>query len=151
MQAEAIGKIGFCAGYVGLAERAIDLAVNYADTRTHRGKSIGRKFQMTQIKLARITTKLAAMDAYLYNVAAKVDLGEDIVADSARLKLLVSEYVKDITADAMEIHGAYGLSSEYEIGTLFKAAIGMQVIMGSSDVQRVIVANDILAKGRYSI
>ena len=61
----------------------------------------------------------------------------------------MAEDVKEITADAMEIHGAYGLSDEYEIGSLFKAGIGVQVIMGASDIQRVIIANDILAKGGY--
>jgi len=149
VRAEAIGKIGFCAGYAGLAERALDLAVGYANTRTHRGKPIGLKFQMTQVKLARMTTRVAAMNSYLYQVAAKVDQGKNFVPDAARLKLLVAEDVKEITADAMEIHGAYGLSDEYEIGALFKAGIGVQVIMGASDIQRVIIANDILAKGGY--
>lgn len=146
---EAVGKIPFCALYVGMAERALDLAAEYANTRMHRDKSIGRKFQMIQAKIAKMAMRLAVMESYLYCVTAKLDRGENIVVDSARLKLLVAEDVKKITADAMEIHGAYGLSDEYEIGSLFKAAIGAQVVMGVSDIQRVIIANDILAKGAY--
>ncbi|MFH1351942.1 MAG: acyl-CoA dehydrogenase family protein [Pseudomonadota bacterium] len=55
---------------------------------------------------------------------------------------------KEITLDAMEIHGAYGLSDEYDIGNLYKVAISAQVVMGSLDIQRVIVAKSILSQGR---
>ena len=51
--------------------------------------------------------------------------------------------------DAMEIHGAYGLSEEYPIANLYRTAIGAQAIMGSLDIQRVIIAKSLLGKGRY--
>jgi alkylation response protein AidB-like acyl-CoA dehydrogenase len=149
LRTEAIGKIAFCSLFVGLGERALDLALNYANTRTHRDKAIGEKFQMTQVKLARIMTKVEAMNAYLYQVCAKVDRGEDIFVDAAVVKLLVGDHIREITADAMEIHGAYGLSEEYHIGNLYRTAIGAQAIMGSLDIQRVIVAKSLLDKGRY--
>jgi alkylation response protein AidB-like acyl-CoA dehydrogenase len=149
LRTEAVGKIAFCSIFVGLAERAIDLAINYANTRIHRDKPIGEKFQMTQFKLARMVTKLEAMNAYLYQACSKVDRGADIFVDAAVLKLIVGDQIKEITADAMEIHGAYGLSQEYPIGNLYRTAIGAQVIMGSLDIQRVIIAKSLLGKRRY--
>jgi alkylation response protein AidB-like acyl-CoA dehydrogenase len=149
LKTEAIGKIAFCSLFVGLAERAMDLAINYANTRSHRDKPIGEKFQMTQFKLARMMTKLETMNAYLYQACSKLDRGEDIFVDAAVVKLVVGDQIKEITADAMEIHGAYGLSEEYPIGNLYRTAIGAQAIMGSLDIQRVIIAKSLLGKGRY--
>jgi alkylation response protein AidB-like acyl-CoA dehydrogenase len=147
LKTEAMGKIAFCSLFVGVAQRAIDLSINYANTRSHRGSPIGHKFQLTQAKLARMMTKFKAMDAYLYQVCAKVDRGENIFVDAAALKLLVANDIKEITSDAMEIHGAYGLSEEYDVGYLYQTAISAQVVMGSLDIQRVIVAKDMLGKG----
>ena len=145
---EGVGKVVFCALYVGLAERAVDLSVDYATKKLHRGKPIGKKFQMIQYKLARMKTRLEAMKAYLWHVCAKVDRGENISAESATLKLLTGEDVKGITADAMEVHGAYGISEEYDVARLYRNAISSQVVMGGVlDVQRVIIAKSMLGRG----
>ena len=149
LRAEALGKIAFSSLFVGMAERALDLSISYAITKTHRGRSIGDKFQMTQARLARMLAKIEATRAYLYQVCAKVDQGQDMFMDSATLKLLVSDSIKEITSDAMEIHGAYGLSEEYDVANLYRAAISAQVVMGSLDIQRVIVAKGLLTRGGH--
>jgi len=146
LRTETLGKIAFCALFVGIAERAFDLAAGYATTRCHRGKPIGARFQMTQVKIARMLTKMEAMKAYLFHVCAMVDQGKDVFMEAAALKLFVAEEIKAITADAMEIHGAYGLSTEYDIAGLYQTAISAQVVMGSLDIQRVIVAKGALSK-----
>jgi butyryl-CoA dehydrogenase len=146
LKTEAMGKIAFCALFVGIAQRAFDLAVAYASTRRHRGKPIGSKFQMTQAKLARMLTKIEAMKAYLFHVCAMVDQGKDVFLEAAGLKLFVASEIKGITSDAMEIHGAYGLSTEYDIAGLYQTAISAQVVMGSLDIQRVIVAKGALSR-----
>jgi len=146
LKTEALGKIAFCALFVGIAERAFDLAVTYAATRSHRGKPIGAKFQMTQMKIAGMLARLEAMKAYLFQVCAMVDQGQDVFMAAAALKLFIAGEIKAITADAMEIHGAYGLSREYDIAGLYQTAIVAQVVMGSLDIQRVIVAKVALAK-----
>jgi acyl-CoA dehydrogenase len=147
LNTEAMGKIVFCSLFAGMAERALDLSIRYAGEKTHRGKPIGHKFQMTQVKLARMMARLEAMKAYLFHICSKVDQGLDIFSDAAALKLLVAEDIKTITADAMEIHGAYGLSEEFDVAGLYRAAIGAQVVMGSLDIQRVIIARSLLARG----
>ena len=146
LRTETVGKVLFCSLFAGLAERAVDLATQYAISRSHRGKSIGHRFQMTQVKLARMFSKMQAINACLFNVSAKMERGEDIFWDAASLKLFVAQEVKEITSDAMEIHGAYGLSNEYDIGSLYRTAISAQVVMGSLDIQRVIVAKGMLDK-----
>lgn len=145
LRTETLGKIAFCALFAGIAERALDLAVTYASTRCHRGKPIGARFQMTQVKLARMLTKTEAMKAYLFHVYALVDQGKDVFMEAAALKLFVAGEIKEITSDAMEIHGAYGLSMEYDIAGLYQKAISAQVVMGSLDIQRVIVAKGALS------
>ena len=147
LKTEALGKIAFCALFVGMAQRALDLAVTYAANRTHRGKPIGARFQMTQVKIASMLTKIEAMKAYLFHVCAMVDQGKDVFMEAAALKLFVASEIKAITSDAMEIHGAYGLSMEYDIAGLYQTAISAQVVMGSLDIQRVIVAKGALSRG----
>ncbi len=147
LKTETVGKIAFCALFVGMAQRAFDLAVTYAVHRSHRGKPIGARFQMTQVKLASMLTKIEAMKAYLFHVCALVDQGKDVFTEAAALKLFVASEIKAITSDGMEIHGAYGLSSEYDIAGLYQTAISAQVVMGSLDIQRVIVAKGALSRG----
>ena len=147
LKTEAVGKIAFCALFVGMAQRAFDLAVTYAVHRSHRGKPIGARFQMTQMKIANMLTKIEAMKAYLFHVCALVDEGKDVFMEAAGLKVFVATEIKAITSDAMEVHGAYGLSSDYEIAGLYQAAISAQVVMGSLDIQRVIVAKGALSRG----
>jgi len=59
-----------------------------------------------------------------------VDQGKDVLFEAAALKLFVASEIKEITSDAMEIHGAYGLSNEYDVAGLYQAAISAQVVMG---------------------
>lgn len=150
LSAEAYGKIAFSSMYIGLGERTIDLALQYANIRTHRGTPIGNKFQMTQFKISHMIKRIDALNSYLLYVCSKVDKGSSIHRESACLKALVSEDIKTITSLSMEIHGAYGLSDEYQVGHLYKEAIGAQVIMGSLDIQRVIISRSSLDKGSYS-
>jgi alkylation response protein AidB-like acyl-CoA dehydrogenase len=144
LNTEAMGKIAFSSLFVGQAERALHLAVEYSKTRSHRGRSIGEKFQMTQFKIAEMAAKVMAMEAFLYAVSRKADKGESIHVDSAALKLFVAEGVCAVTSRAMEVHGAYGLSNEYEISDLYKSSISAQAVMGNTDIQRVIVARSFI-------
>lgn len=146
LEVEAVGKILFCAFFAGMAKRALELAVHYAGTRTHRSAPIGRKFQMTQWKLAEMASRAERMEAHLLWVSSRVDENLDVTTDAAALKLAAAEDIKAIVSLAMEIHGAYGLSTEYEISEIYRAAVYAQSVMGSLDVQRVILARRLLEK-----
>ncbi len=149
LQTEAAGKIAFCSLFLGVAERALDLSLQYAGSREHRGTPIGHKFQLTQFKLARMAARLEAMKAYLYRVCGKSDRGETIFAEAAALKLLIGTDIREIVADAMEVHGAYGLSEDFDVARLYRIAVSAQAVMGSLDIQRVIVAKELLTKGAF--
>ncbi len=149
LKAEGLGKIGFCAIYAGVARRAVDIALSYANTRMHRDKPIGVKFQMIQEKIARMAVHAESMNAYLTRVCAKVDKGEDTFWEAAVLKILTAQGIRRIADDCMEIHGAYGLSDEYEASRIFALSAAAPVVMGSLDIQRVIVSRTLLAAGRY--
>ncbi|MDI6797620.1 MAG: acyl-CoA dehydrogenase family protein [Desulfatibacillaceae bacterium] len=150
LKSESLGKIGFCAIFIGAAKRALDLAISYANTKMHRDKPIGIKFPMIQEKIARMATQIEAMDSYLLKVCAKADKGGDIFWEAAVLKLMTAEGMRTVATDAMEIHGAYGLSQEYEVGRFYAMAAAVPVVMGSMDIQRVITGRTLLAKGKYS-
>lgn len=145
LKTEAVGKIAFSSLFLGVAKRALDLSIEFSTTRLHRGKPIGRKFQMIQGKIADIYTTYRAMDALLFQVCAKVDKGMDIQCDAAVLKIFIAENIQKITILAMEIHGAYGLSKEYDIERLYRAAISAQAIMGSMDIQRIIASRIVMS------
>ena len=147
LETEALGKIAFSSIYLGVAKRAIDLAVDYAETRLHRGVPIGRKFQMIQVKLADMLSRYEALNSYLLNICAKVDSGENVAVDSAALKIRVADDVRVIASSAMEIHGAYGLSEEYVIERIYRTAISAQAVMGNLDIQRVIAAKGLMTTG----
>lgn len=150
LNAETLGKIGFCAIFLGAARRALDLALAYALGKTHRGRPIGLKFHMIQEKLARMAAALESANAYLEKVCAKVDRGADPFYDAAVLKILTARTLRTVADDAMEIHGAYSLSSEYEVGRIYAMAAAVPVVMGSLDIQRVIVSRTLLAAGKAS-
>jgi len=145
LKTETLGKIAFCTLFVGIAERALDLSVNYANAKP-QGKSIGHRFQMTQVKLARMMSKIEAMRAYLFQVCSMVDQGKDVLFEAAALKLFVASEIKEITSDAMEIHGAYGLSNEYDVAGLYQAAISAQVVICIFDI-----SPSLKSKSRYKV
>ncbi|RLB39207.1 MAG: hypothetical protein DRH12_11825 [Deltaproteobacteria bacterium] len=147
LDTEAIGKVLFSAMFVGLAQRALDLSIEYSNARLHRWVPIGNKFQMTQYKIADMAVNVEGMKALLLVACAEIDKGKNVFKRAAEVKLFVSNQVKRVAALAMEVHGAYGLSMEYEIGLLYSQAIAAQVVMGSMDIQRVIVAKETL-RGR---
>lgn len=141
---EAFAKVSSCAGNVGIARSALYHAVKYAKEKTHRGTPIGSKFQMTQWNLASMGSKVAASRAFLYSVGAKMDKGEDVSAESSLLKMFSSSAAREVASDAVQVHGAYGLSKEYHVERLYREARFNEVILGSNEIQRVIAANALL-------
>lgn len=144
LKTEAIGKIAFSSFFVGIAKRALDLSIEFSLARRHRGKPIGHKFQMIQGKIATMYADYRAMEALLYQVCAKADSNMDIMGDAAVLKIFVARSVQKIVSLAMEIHGAYGLSREYDIERLYRSAISAQAVMGGMDIQQVIASRFVM-------
>ena len=141
---EVFAKVASCAGNVGLARAALDLAVQYAKEKTHRGTPIGLKFQMTQWNIATMAAKVSASRAFLYSVGAKMDKGENVTGESSLLKIFTGSAAREVASDAVQVHGAYGLSKEYSVERLYREARFNEVILGTNEIQRVIAANMLL-------
>ena len=135
---------------VGMAERALELSVDYAKTRQQFGKPIAA-FQMIQAKLAEMYMTLEAMRAYAYRVAAACNDMEqggggrgEIHKLSAAAILFCAEGAKKIIDDAVQIHGVTGFMWESEVNRLYRAAKLAEIGAGTNEVRKIIIAEELL-------
>jgi alkylation response protein AidB-like acyl-CoA dehydrogenase len=141
---EAVGKLRVSAINVGVAQRALHEATAYALQRTHRGTAIGAKFAGIQSLLADMRAAVLAARALLYETARLHDDGADISARAAALRLVTGPAARKVTSDAMQICGAYGMTRDLPVERLYREAKFYDVAQGSLELQRVIVAKDVL-------
>jgi alkylation response protein AidB-like acyl-CoA dehydrogenase len=141
---EAVGKLRVSAINVGVAQRALHEATSYALQRTHRGYAIGVKFATIQSLLADMRAAVLGARALLYETAQLHDEGDDISSRAAALRLVTSRAAREVTSDALQICGAYGLSRDLPLERLYREAKFYEVAQGSLELQRVIVAKDVL-------
>jgi len=142
---EVFAKVTACAGNIGLAQSALDHAVKYAKEKTHRGTPIGTKFQMTQWLIATMASNVAASRAFLYSVGAKMDKGDkNLAAESALLKIFTGKCAREVASDAVQVHGAYGITSEFPVERLYRESKFSEVVLGTNEIQRVIAASALL-------
>jgi len=135
---------------VGMAERALELSVDYAKTRQQFGKPIAA-FQMIQAKLAEMYMTLEAMRAYAYRVAAACNDMEqggggrgEVHKLSAAAILFCAEGAKKIIDDAVQIHGGMGFMWESEVNRLYRAAKLAEIGAGTNEVRKIIIAEELL-------
>jgi alkylation response protein AidB-like acyl-CoA dehydrogenase len=141
---EAVGKLRVSAINVGVAQRALHEATAYALQRTHRGTAIGAKFASIQSLLADMRAAVLAARALLYETARLHDDGTDISARAAALRLVTGPAARKVTSDAMQVCGAYGMTRDLPVERLYREAKFYEVAQGSLELQRVIVAKDVL-------
>ncbi|CAM5343237.1 Acyl-CoA dehydrogenase OS=Streptomyces alboniger OX=132473 GN=CP975_29925 PE=3 SV=1 [Streptomyces alboniger] len=121
MDGVEVGRVNVAARGCGVAQRAFELGVSYAQQRHTFGKPIAQH-QAIQFKLAEMATKVEAAHAMMVNAARKKDSGERTTSKQGMAKYLASEYCKEVVEDAFRIHGGYGFSKEYEIERLYREA-----------------------------
>ena len=143
---EALGKLRVAAINVGVAQRALDEATHYAAQRTHRGTAIGAKFPTVQALLADMSAAVMGARTALYNTAARVAAGRaDLAGRVAALRLLTGRTATEVTSDALQVCGAYGLTRELPVERLYREAKFYEVAQGSLELQRVIAGKAVLA------
>ena len=130
---------------VGLAQRAIDEAVNYANSRVQFGKPIAKK-QGIQFMLADMQTQTAAARQLAYHAAELMDTNGDYEVYAAMSKLMGSDVAMKVTTDAVQIFGGYGYMKEYPMEKMMRDAKILQIYEGTNQIQRVIISNKILSK-----
>lgn len=133
---------------LGIAQAAFEAAVAYSKQRVQFRKPIAEQ-QGMQWKLADMAIDLEAARALLYRAAARVDAGKGSVVDASITKVYANEMSRRVTDTAMQLHGAFGLSGEFQMERMFRDVRGMSVGYGTTEIHRNLIAREIL-DGRYS-
>jgi len=147
MQALDGGRIGIAAQSVGVAQAALDAAVDYAKIREQFGQPIS-KFQGLRWMIADMAVEIEAARQLMLSAAGMKDRGEKYTAQASMAKLFASEMVNRITAKALQIHGGYGFIKEYPVERFFRDARVFTIYEGTSEIQRVVISNHILKDKR---
>ena len=137
------GRIGIGCQALGLAQAAMEEAVRYAKQRVAFGQPIAN-LQAVQFMLANMSAGIEAVRLRLRHAAWLKDLGRSIIREAAEAKLLASELAVKATADALQIHGAYGYTTDFPIERLYREAKVYQIWEGTSEIQRVVIARQLL-------
>ncbi|HUT99419.1 MAG TPA: acyl-CoA dehydrogenase family protein [bacterium] len=135
---------GVAAQAVGIAQAALELALNYAHQRIQFGKPIS-SFQSIQNMLADMATEIEAARALIYQAARHIDSGaRDISKVSAMSKLLASDVAMRVTTDAVQILGGYGYMKDYPAEKLMRDAKITQIYEGTNQIQRLVIATSMI-------
>ncbi len=138
------GRINIGACSLGGASAALDRALEYAKQRTQFGKAIS-EFQVTQFKLADMATDLDAARLMIYRAADAVDRDDPSATRySAMAKRFATDACSDIANHALQIHGGYGYLKDYEVERIVRDLRVHQILEGTNEIMRVIIARDIL-------
>ena len=134
------GRIGAAAMAVGIGQAALEAARSYATTRVTGGRPIA-KFQAVQLLVAESATRLEAARALTYQAASAADRGEPISELAAMAKLFASETASFVASNALQVHGGSGLVKElHPVERYFRDARVMEIIEGTSEIQKLVVA-----------
>jgi alkylation response protein AidB-like acyl-CoA dehydrogenase len=135
-----MGRYSVAARCVGQSQRCIDLAVAYAKQREAFGRPIG-EFQMIQQKLADMICRTEGARGVVYRLGRMKDAGVPRASMEASLaKLMASEAATQNALDAIQIHGGYGVTAEYEVGRLLLEAKALEFGEGTSELHRKLIA-----------
>jgi butyryl-CoA dehydrogenase len=139
------GRIGIAAQALGIAQAAFEAAVKYSKERQQFKKPIS-SFQTIQNYLADMATEIDAARLLLYRACAFKDAGQPFGAEAAMAKLYCSTTATRVTNLALQIHGGYGYSKEYDVERYFRDAKVTEIYEGTSEVQRLVVARSVLSQ-----
>ncbi|OLF07243.1 acyl-CoA dehydrogenase [Actinophytocola xinjiangensis] len=147
MDGVEVGRVNVAARACGIAIRAFELAVDYAQQRQTFGKPIA-EHQAIAFKLAEMATKVEAAHLMMVNAARLKDSGARNDVEAGMAKLIASEYCAEVTQDSFRIHGGYGYSKEYEIERLMREAPFLLIGEGTSEIQKTIISRGLLREYR---
>ena len=139
------GRIGIAAQALGIAQAAFDAALKYSKERQQFGRSIS-SFQTIQNYLADMSTEIDAGRLLLYRACAFKDSGGPFGPEAAKAKLYCSALAMRVTNLAVQIHGGYGYSKEYDVERYFRDAKVTEIYEGTSEVQRMVIARALLSR-----
>jgi alkylation response protein AidB-like acyl-CoA dehydrogenase len=136
-----VERLIIAANMLGLAQRAFDDALAYVKERKQFGKPIG-SFQAIRHRIADLATELEVSRLLTYDVAARVDAdpGRMFAREASMAKLKVTEVVKQITLEGMQMMGGYGYATEYDMEGFVRTALVSSIYGGTNEIQRDIIS-----------
>jgi alkylation response protein AidB-like acyl-CoA dehydrogenase len=145
MDALEVGRANVAARGVGIAQRALELALRYSQERKAFGKPIA-EHQAIQFKLADMATQVEAARLLTLRAARLKDAGERSDLEAGMAKLFASEAGRYCVEESFRIHGGYGYSKEYEIERLYRDAPLLLIGEGTSEIQRMVIGRKLLQR-----
>ncbi|MCW2794758.1 acyl-CoA dehydrogenase family protein [Nocardioides sp.] len=143
MDGVEVGRVNVAARGCGVANRAFELGVAYAQQRETFGKKIA-EHQAVMFRLAEMATKVEAAHQMMVRAARKKDSGKRNDLEAGMAKYLASEYCSQVVEDSFRIHGGYGFSKEYEIERLYREAPMLLIGEGTADIQKMIIGRRVI-------
>jgi short/branched chain acyl-CoA dehydrogenase len=137
------GRLSIAAMGLGCAQGAYELALKYAKERKQFGQAISN-FQVISFKLADMAMKIELARNLLYKACWLKDNQMPFGKESAMAKLYCSEIAKEVTDEAVQIHGGYGLMKDYPVERFYRDQRLLQIGEGTSEIQRMVIARYIL-------
>ena len=144
MAAGGVTTLGAAAISVGLAQAALSASINHAKERTILGQPTGAN-QAVQFLIADMSVSVDAARALLYSAVYLKDTSPPgLAVASFKAKLFASEMAQRVTNKALQIHGGYGYTREYDVERFFRDARITEIYEGTSEIQRIVIANGVL-------
>jgi len=145
MKALTAGRIGIGAQATGILAACLDESVRFAKERAAFGRSIGA-FEGVSFKIAQMATDLDAARLLVYRAAALADAGKPFAVEASKAKLFASTAARKHAAEALQIHGGYGYTTEFPVERHYRDAKITEIYEGTSEIQQVIIARSLLGK-----
>ena len=137
------GRIGIASQALGLAQGALDSTIEFVKERKQFGRPIA-KFQNTQFQLADMATKVEAARMLVYKAAQAKDTKKRFSFEAAQAKLYAAEVAMEVTTKAVQLHGGYGYTREYDVERMMRDAKITEIYEGTSEVQRMVISGNLL-------
>jgi alkylation response protein AidB-like acyl-CoA dehydrogenase len=145
MNALAGGRIGIAAQAVGILSACLQASVNFAKDRVAFGRAIGA-FEGVSFKIAQMAMDLDAARLLVYRAAALADAGKPFVVEASKAKLFASTAARKHSAEAVQIHGGYGYTTEFPVERYYRDSKITEIYEGTSEIQQIIIARSLLGK-----
>jgi butyryl-CoA dehydrogenase len=137
------GRIGIAAQALGLGEGALDRTIEFVKERKQFGRSLSQ-FQNTQFQLADMATRMEAAKLLVYKAAEAKQTQKTYSVEAAKAKLFAAEAAMAVTTKAVQLHGGYGYTREYDVERMMRDAKITEIYEGTSEVQRMVISGNLL-------
>lgn len=140
------GRIGIASQAIGMAQAALDIALQYARERHTFGKPI-IEHQLVGARLARMATALQAARLLVLHAAELKSAGKPCLKEASMAKLLATETAEQVCSDAIQTMGGNGYIEDFEVERIFRAVRGAKIYEGTNDIQQIVIARALAGEG----